>query len=403
MGNVSALLALRFLGSKKSHGAVSAVTAVSVIGVAVATAAIICVLSVFNGFRDVLYERLDSLTPDVTVMPNAGKSVADGDSLCEAVRKVSGVDIATPVVEDQALILYNSHEMPVKLRGVDMDTYRRITALDSVMIAGDAAQGVASIGTAVSLGSPQPGDVLTLFAPRREGRINLANPASSFFTDSIVLGGVYQAKQSEFDKDILIVPLDMAKDLFQYDSEATRVIVKAGKGVNAAELAERVQTQVGPAFKVLDRGRVQSDNSRMVNIEKWVTFLLLFFIVLIAGFNIISTLSMLVLEKDRQLSILSALGLPERRIGHIFGWESFYVTAIGGVAGILLGLGLCLVQQHFGLLKLSGDPSALIYSSYPVRVVWTDIPLALIPLAVIGLLTALTASSYARRLLKSGS
>lgn len=409
--DLTASLALRFLRSKKSHGAVSAVAIVSIVGVAIATAAIVCVLSVFNGFREVLTSKLDTLTPDVVVRPLRGKTISDGDSLAAALKKVSGVKEAVPMVEDQALALWNSREMPVTLRGVDVDAYRRMTLLDSLVIAEEPAtmraiaeqsglpttEAVASVGMVVGIGEPRPGESMMIFAPRRVGRVNLANPVSSFLVDSVRLTQVYEAKRSDFDRDLLIVPIQTARDLFQYDAEASSVIVKGEKGEDSQSLALRVGEAAGPQFVALDRMQSQQDSFRMVNVEKWVTFLLLIFILLIAGFNIVSTLSMLVIEKDRQLGILHALGLSRRGVGRVFAWESFFVTAVGGVAGIVLGVGLCMLQERYGLIRLDGDPTTLILPSYPVKVELTDLLLTLVPIAAIGALTALSASAFARR------
>lgn len=405
---LDALLALRFLRSKKSHGAVSAVAGVSIAGVAVATAAIVCVLSVFNGFRETLTDKLDALTPDITVTPAGGKTIHDGDSLARVLRALPGVKAALPVVEDQALALYEGSEMPVRLKGIDIDAYRSVTALDSLTVApaaagdratypGERGRAIASIGTAVGLGSPAPGDSLLIFAPKRYGRLNPANPLASFLTDSVRLAAVYEAQQNDFDKNTLIVPVEVARDIFQYDSEATGIEVTALPGADLDRLRGDVEKAAGSGLKVKDRLESHETNFRMVKIEKWVTYLLLFFILIVAGFNIISTMSMLVLEKQRQLHTLRALGLSSRRIGGVFAWESFYVALTGGVAGIISGLALCLVQQEFGLLKFSGDRSDLILASYPVKVLPIDLLWALLPVLAIGAMTALSAASFAQR------
>lgn len=401
---LTASLAWRFLRSKKSHGAVSAVAAVAVAGVAVATAAIVCVLSVFNGFKEVLTDKLDSLTPDVTVTAVSGRPITDGDSLLEVVKKVPGVAFATQTVSDQALSISNGAEMPIRLKGVDYEEYRRVVNIDSLIITGTSdgkkpagKWGIPSIGTAFGLGNVQPGENILVFTPRRYGRVNMSNPANAFLTDSVTVAGVFEAKQNDFDKDMLIVPAEIARELFQYDMEATAIEVRAQKGLDASELSDRIEKTVGPQFSVLDRLESHRSNFKMVNIEKWVTYLLLFFIVIIAGFNIISTLSMLVLEKERQLSTLRSMGLSPRSIGSVFAWESFYVALLGGGTGIVLGVSLCLLQQHFGFIKLGGDPTTLILASYPVKVIPSDIIATLVPIAVIGGITALSASGFARK------
>ncbi len=395
-------IAWRYLRAPKSHSAVSAISIISVVGVAVATAAIICVLSVFNGFRSILTDKLDILAPDVAVSPAEGKTFSDGDSLATVIASLPGVEMAVPAVVDNALAIVDAREMPVILRGVDMQRYPEITGIDSIVTGGHilSALGkndvIASVGVARQLGFYN-GDVpMLIFAPRREGRVNLANPISSFLTDSVNVADIFQAMQNDYDEKTVICDISTARDLFQYDTEATVVEVRTLPGADFRKVAEEIRTRLGPGVVVKDRLQQQEINFRMVEIEKWVSFLLLIFILLIASFNIISTLCMLVLEKVQSMSTFSALGMSKRQIGSVFWWESVYVTLIGGVSGILFGLMLCLLQQYFGIIRLGGDLASLVIQAYPVKVIWSDIAIALLPVVAIGLGTAFTASAFAR-------
>ncbi len=396
-------IAWRYVRARRSRSAVKGISTVAVAGVAVATAAIVCVLSVFNGFRVVLAGKLDILSPDVLVRPAEGKVFADGDSLAAVVGAIPGVEVATATITDNALALSGTREMPVTLRGVDPDLYRRVTSADSILLEGgrwlrgDSGEAVASIGTAAQLGVYSPGVNVLLFAPRREGRVNLANPISSFITDSVTVSAIYQAEQSEYDQNTVICDISTARDLFQYEAEASSVEVRAAEGIDVTGLASDIRDRLGEGYVVKDRLQQQEMNFRMISIEKWVTFLLLFFILVIASFNIISTMSMVVLEKQKSMSTLRALGMSRRDIGAVFRWQSLYVSFAGGMAGIVLGLILCLLQQHFGLIRLGGDPDSMIVRSYPVVVIWSDVLVALLPVAVIGILTAGVTSRYARR------
>lgn len=404
--SLTSKIAWRYLWKKKSHGAISAIAIISITGVAVATAAIICVFSVFNGFRDILISQNDKILPDVEITPAKGKVIADGDSLAAAVAELPGVESASPVVADQALAIYEGAEMPVMLRGIIPEDFRRICAMDSMIIDGrplpaDAIDnepplGVITTGVAISLKNYYPGSGIFLFAPRREGRINPANPLSSFFTDSIHVAGILETRQNDIDINSVYVPIELARGLFQYESQATSVIIKGKNGGDPAALAKAISAKIGNNFEVKDRARQQEINFRMVNVEKWVTGLLLTFILLIASFNIISTLTMFVLEKRHSISALRAMGLSRRRIGNIFGWESMYVTVIGAGIGILLGISLCLLQENFGLIKMHGDAAEAILRNYPVVIQWSDVPIVLIPILIIGIFTALTAASFAR-------
>ncbi len=397
-----ARIAWRYLRAPKSHSAVSAISIISVVGVAVATAAIICVLSVFNGFRMILTDKLDILSPDIVATPASGKVFVDGDSVAEAIAQVDGVEMAVATVVDNALAIVNSREMPVTLRGVDMKRYPLITRIDSIMTGGVQLSSLsendvaASVGVARQLGF-YTGDIpMFIFAPRREGRVNLSNPISSFLTDSVTVADIFQAMQSDYDENTVICDIATARYLFQYDTEASAIEVKACPGTNLETLSKDISRKLGGSAVVKDRYRQQDVNFRMVEIEKWVTFLLLIFILIIASFNIISTLCMLVLEKQQSMATLSALGMSRRKIGAVFWWESIYVTLLGGLAGIIIGLILCLLQQHFGLIRLGGDPATLVIQAYPVKVEWSDVAIAMLPVGLIGIACATIASAFAK-------
>lgn len=401
-----ASIAWRYLRNNRSHGAVRTIAAISIAGVAIATAAILCVLSVFNGFKEILTDRNDLILPDVEITPRSGKVIANADSVAETLRANREVAEATPMVEDQALAIFNTREMPVMLRGVDFEALKRITKIDSIMLGEepvpaspldfDPPAGLISPGVASRLGSYSPSDRIFLFAPRREGRINIANPAMSFFQDSITAIGVFESRRNEMDANSVFVPIEVARGLLQYDTEATSIVAKCTPDTDPATLAGNLRISLGRDYVVKDRAQIQEISFRMVNIEKWITALLLFFILIIASFNIISTMTMIVLEKRGSISVLRAMGMRSRQIGRVFAWESFYITSIGAIAGILLGTALCLLQEHFGLIKIGGDETRMIMQDYPVRLLARDILPVGAAVMLTGLLTSLTASSFAR-------
>lgn len=403
----TAAIAWRYLISKKSHGAVGTISTVSVCAMAVATAAIICVLSVFNGFRQIIASKLDTLSPDIMITPAQGKVFGNATGLCDSVAVMPEVALATPTLSDNALVICNSQEMPVTLKGVIPGQYARITQIRNMIPDGfgsyideqatdlSAAPAVFAVGVASRL-QAYPDFGALVFAPRRNGRVNLANPGASFLSDSLVVTGVYRTDQSQYDEDGVIVPLDIVRSLLQYDDEASAIEIKLKPGINAEKAVSEISSRIGPKYVVRDRLRQQEMNFRMISIEKWVSFLLLGFILVIAGFNIISSLSMLVLEKESETSTLAALGLSRKRIGRIFAWESIYVSAAGGIAGVILGLTLCLLQQEFGIIRLGGDPTANILEAYPVQVKALDILVTLAPVMAIGLITAVITAAFAR-------
>lgn len=428
MSGLTRWIARRYLRSKKSHGAVSAIATVSVAGVAIATAAVVCVLSVFNGFREALTEKFDVMAPDVVVQPVKGKVLPRPDSLLAVIETTEGVAEVMPVVTDKALALFSGRELPVTLKGADPSKMKTTTGVESTILPGGKMPAdfyqempefeyiedyeeymantpmpevLASIGVSSRMGGLFTGDRLLLFAPRREGRYNPANPAASFVTDSVDVSGIFETKQREYDEDMLIVPIGLARHLFQYgDDEVTAMELRVAPGYRSADVKKAVAAALGSEFIVKDRAELQEVNFRMINIEKWVSFLLLAFILMIAGFNIISTMTMLVLEKNRQIGVMNALGMNRGRIGGIFSHESVIVSLLGGVIGVALGVLLCWLQQEFGLIRLAGDPSKLLLAVYPVKLIWTDVLLAFVPCVVLGLLTALIAGAFAKQRVK---
>lgn len=399
---------MRFLGGKKSHSAVNAIAIVSVVGVAVATAAVICVLSVFNGFQSVLSGRLDTLAPDLMVAPAEGKTIANGDSLALAIGKIEGVSIATPTLTDNALGFYNGRETPVTLKGVVPKEYSKVTSIDSLLLAGgvplwksDADNpSLISVGVAYKLSLFNEGDVFNVFAPKRLGRFNPANPAAAFVMDSLYVADIFQALQEEYDENTIFTDISLVRDLLLYDQEATAIEIKAKPGMDISVLSERVEKSVGNGYVVKDRLQQQEINFRMVQIEKWMTFLLLFFILIIASFNIVSTISMLVLEKTDTLRTMSAIGMSRRGISRVFMWESVLVSLIGALAGIVIGSLLCLLQQKYGFITIANGGIEAEPIPYPVRLEASDILITLLPISLITLLCSLVASSFAKSRLK---
>ena len=397
-------IALRYLVSKKTHNAVNIISVISTGGIIVATAALICVLSVFNGFQDMIMGRLALLDPEIAVTPARGKAIADADSVLAAVSRVPGVQVAMPVVEDHVLAVFADFQMPLRIKGVP-DDYNRMTDIDSVIVDGEfmlhdavSPYAVVGAGPAMTL-NVRPGylRMLRLYAPRRQGKVNLSNPTGAFLTDSVFTAGVFQSHQSAYDADLIYVPLDMARRLLDYEGMATQVELRLTPGADTRAVAEGVRAVLGTSYVVSDRLMQQKEAYQLVNIEKWMAFLLMAFILLIATFNVISTLSLLIIEKDESIGTLRSLGATDSQITRIFIIEGWLITLAGAVAGIILGLLLCLGQQHFGWLTVGGNASMQIVHAYPVVVRAADIVLAFLLVCAIGLLTALVTTVTVRR------
>ena len=400
-------IAWRYLVSKKGHQAVNIISIVAVCGVVVATAALICVLSVFNGFRGLIMGKLAMLDPEVAITATMGKTVSDADSVIDVVTAIPGVERAIPVIEDQALAIYAQMQMPVRLKGVP-DDYNTMNGMDSVIVDGEwklrdqvSRFAVAGAGPAVRLMvRPEFVGMVRLYAPQRQGRVNVANPMGAFRQDSVFVSGIFQLQQNSYDADLIFVPLDMARELFDYESEATQIEVKLAAGAREQQVMETISHALGGGYQVKNRLMQQREAYRLVNIEKWMAFLLLAFILVIATFNVISTLSLLIIEKDDSIATLRALGANDRQISRIFVLQGWLITLVGAVTGVVIGLVLCLCQQQFGWLRLSGDPTNMIISAYPVEVQWTDVLVTLALVAAVGLLTSMVTALIMRRRLR---
>lgn len=399
-------IASRYLLSKKAHNAVNIITLVATLGVVITTAALVVVLSVYNGFYGVIQDKLAKLDPPIAVAPVHGKTIASADSLISAFKQIPQVETAMPVLEDQALAVFADFQMPLRVKGVPVD-YHRLTAIDSVIVDGEpvlrdevASYAIVGVGPAVTL-RLRAGSIrmLQLYVPEREATVNPANPVDAFYNDSLFVSAVFQVQQNSYDNDLIYVPLDFARNLFNRGDEASQIEVKLKPGSNEEQVMARLQAVAGDRCTVKNRMMQQAEAFRLVNIEKWMTFLLLAFIMLIAAFNIISTLALLIIEKDDSIKTLSFLGADKKLITRVFVAEGWLITMTGAVAGIVLGLALSLGQQHFGWLKINADPTQLIVSAYPVAVVWTDVAVVLALVALVALATsAVTAWTMHRRL-----
>ena len=401
-------IAWRYMVSKKGHQAVNIISIVAVCGVVVATAALICVLSVFNGFRGLIMGKLAMLDPQIAITATVGKTVNDADSVITVVSDIPGVERAVPVIEDQALAIYAQLQMPVRLKGVP-DDYNAMNGMDSVIVDGVwklrdqvSRYAVAGAGPAVRLCvRPDFIGMVRLYAPQRQGRVNLANPMGAFRQDSLFVSGIFQLQQNSYDADLIYVPLDVAQMLFDYETEATQIEVKLAPGADEGQVMNGITQALGSGYQVKNRLMQQREAYRLVNIEKWMAFLLLAFILVIATFNVISTLSLLIIEKDESIATLRALGANDSQISRIFVLQGWLFTLVGAVTGVVIGLLLCLCQQQFGLLRLSGDPANMIINAYPVEVQWTDVLVTLALVAAVGLLTSMVTALIMRRRLRN--
>ena len=404
MNNFTLKIALRYLKSKKTHNAVNIISIVAMCGVVVTTAAMVCVLSVFNGFSSLIGSKLAKLDPPIMVNAASGKAISNADSLVAAIASIDGVEMALPTISDHALAVYDGMQMPVLVKGVP-DGYEHLTGINDVIIdgnytldSGSLHHAVLSVGVALQLRA-RPGFVegVRILAPKRIGNINLANPAGAFRADTMQIAGVYQVEQSDYDRDMIYVPIEAARFLFNYPTEATSIEISPSQGADEAHVMDAISSIIGDGYTVKDRLMQQAYAYRMVNIEKWVTFLLLGFIMVIATFNVIGTLSLLIIEKDASIATFRNMGATNKQITRIFITEGWLISLVGAVAGIAIGLILCWAQQTFGLIELQGATELLVVKQYPVEVQMTDLVVVFAAVAVVGLLTSMATSIVMRR------
>ena len=390
-------IALRYLFSRKSHSAVNIISFVSMAGVAVATAAMVCVLSVFNGFSDLAAGRFSKLDPELKVVPVAGKVMAEADSMVQQIKAIEGVAHAVAMLEEQALAVFEGHQSGVRVLGVDAG-WENTADLPAIVIDGgwigseeDLPAAMLAVGPAVTLGArPNLEWPMSLYVPRRIGRINPANPLSAFRSDSLYVSGVFQTNQQDMDRDLVVVPIQRLRQLLDYeDSEASAIAVTLAPGANGGKVAKAIAQRFGTDVRVLDRYSQEEATYKMIEIEKWISFLMLAFILIIASFNIVSTLSMLIIEKDNSIFILRAMGCTNRAVNAIFVVEGWLVSFFGAIIGLIIGIALTLAQQYGEFIQLGGNHAQMSVTAYPVRLSLADLPEVFAVVMLIGILTGL--------------
>lgn len=394
--NLPLHIARRYLFAKKSHNAINIISMISVCGITVATMALVCALSVFNGFTDVVAKTFSAFDPELQIVPAQGKVFDSTNEKIKQIKKLPEIAFTAEELEENALIKFADRQEPIILKGVSPE-FEHLASIDKLIIdghfslrEGDIDNGVIGAGLAMFLGV-RAGfiDPVELYVPKRNERINLANPATAFTQSEAYIRGVFALNQQKYDDQMLIVSIDLARELLRYENEISSLDIKVKDGVSVDKVHSEIKSILGSDFIIKNRFEQQEDLYRMVNIEKWVTFLILSIILLIAVFNIVGSLTMLIIEKDEDIRILKSLGGNNKFITKIFLFEGWLITLVGAFAGLVLGLVICLLQQHFGLLKLGSTPGAFVIDAYPVSVQFLDIVLIFVTVNLIGFLAVL--------------
>lgn len=402
-------IARRYLFSKKSTNAINVISGISVVGVAVASMALVVTLSVFNGFHDMVASFFTQLDPQLKITPATGKTAASNDSTLMRIRQLDEVAVATDVLEDQALAVYGDRQQMVTIKGVD-DNYDKLTHIrqilegdgDYALHAADMNYGILGLGVAYQLGIGYTyREPLKIYAPRREGQINMANLQDGFVEDELYSPGVlFSIKQGKYDKRYIITAIQFTRHLFDRDGELTSLELRLKPGSNFERMKAQIQEMAGTRFVVRDRYEQQEDTFRIMKVEKLMAYIFLTFILVIACFNIIGSLSMLMIDKRNDVVTLRNLGASDRQIIRIFLFEGRMISAIGAVIGIAIGLLLCLLQQQFGLIGLGSTEGSFVVDAYPVSVHPWDIVIVFFTVLAVGFLSVWYPVHYfAKRLL----
>ena len=389
-------IARRYLFSKKSTHAINVISLISVLGVAVATMALVVVLSGFNGFSDLVASFFTNFDPQLKIEATKGKAMPADDPLLVKVKHLPGVEVATECVQDQALAVYHDKQAMVTVKGVE-DNFDSLTHISNILYGdGDFTlhvanlqYGVIGIRLAQDLGTGVTWqDYLQIYAPQREGQYDASNPTNAFVKDSLVSpGALFQVKQSKYDQGYVITSIDFARRIFNRQGEITSLELRMKPGVDIDNAKEEIQAILGDKYKVLDRYEQQADTFNIMHIEKLFAYVFLTFILMVACFNIIGSLSMLIIDKKNDVITLRNLGATDGQIRRIFLFEGRMISAAGAVIGIVLGLILCWLQQTYELVQLGDQAGNFVVNAYPISVHPEDILLIFLTVILVGWLS----------------
>ena len=391
--NYRLFIARRYLFSRKSHHAINIISGISVAGVAIATMAMVCTLSVFNGFRDLVAGLFTAFDPQLRVTLTEGTSVSQDDEALQRLRRHPDVKVYTPVMEGQALVVQDRRQQVVTVMGV-ADNFPEQASINNILY-GDGSfclhadvleYGVLGLRLAARLGlSASFPDPLQVYAPKRGERVNMANPLSSFNHDELQSPGVvFNVQQSRYDDNYIITSLGFAQRLFDQRGRITSVELRLRDGVSLSSAKRELRQLLGSRFQVQDRFEQQADVFRIMRIEKLISFVFLTFILLIACFNIIGSLSMLMIDKRQDVRTLRSLGATDGQVCDIFMLEGRMISLAGAAVGLLLGLALCWLQQEFGLISMGSSAGSFIVEAYPVSVHVGDLVIVFLTVLVVG-------------------
>ena len=407
--NFELYVARRYLFSKKSTNVINIISGISVVGVAVATTALIVTLSVFNGFSDLVASFFTAFDPQLKIQPTEGKTAPADDPVLTELRQLPQVAVATESVEDQALLVYGGKQAMVTIKGVD-DNFGQLTHIRDILFgdgtfelhAADLQYGIPGMRLAYQMGMGYYfNEPMKIYAPRREGQLDLTDPADGFVEDELWSPGmVFEVNQGKYDKGYILTSVGFARRLFHQQGMLSSLEVRLKPGSDFERVKAEMRRICGHRYTVLDRYEQQDDTFRIMKVEKLIGYIFLTFILMVACFNIIGSLSMLIIDKKDDVVTLRNLGATDRQVTRIFLFEGRMISAIGAVVGIAVGLLLCWLQQQFGLVALGSSTGSFVVNAYPVSVHPEDIVLIFCTVLLVGFLAVWYPVRYfSRRLL----
>jgi len=391
--NFPFFIASRYLISKKSRNIINLISGVSVAGITVGTMALIIVLSIFNGLDSLIKSLFSSFDPEIKITLTEGKTFSIDNEQFNQVRSDPGTAVFTEVVEENAMIDYRKRQAIVTIKGVS-DNFSKLTGIDSLMVEGsfqlwenDRPLGVIGYELAAQLSVGLTFfDPLYIYVPRQTSGMIL-NPANAFNKDYIFPGGIFSVQQ-EYDAKYLLIPLDFARDLLNYKDVVTSVELKISEQEDIGSARDRIAGILGPAFKVQTQYEQHQAFYQVMASEKWIIFLILGFILIIASFNTTSTLTLLVLEKKSNMHLLQSMGTLPKTLRRIFQIEGLLITAIGILLGLILGSLFCWAQMKFGIIRFPAGGSFIV-DIYPLKLIFTDVLLVILLVGFIGLMASI--------------
>ena len=406
--NFPFFIAKRYLFSKKSHNAINVISAISVCGVALATLAMVCTLSVFNGFQDMVATFFTAFDPQIKITSVKGKVFDGSEPVFAEIRTMPEVAVYSESVEDNAMVQYKGRQAMAVIKGVE-DNFDKLTPIDSILFgrgelilhdevvdyAIPGLQLLSTLGTGIRFLDP-----LEIYAPKRGSRINMSNPMSSFVSDQLFSSGLaFTVNQEKYDASYIITSIGFARRLFQYTNEVSAVNLRLTPDADENTVIKKLKEKLGDDFRVQNRYEQQADTFRIMEIEKLISYIFLTFILMIACFNVIGSLSMLIIDKKNDVQTLRNLGASDSQIVRIFLFEGRMISFIGAVSGVIIGLVLCLIQQEYGIISL-GTAGSFIVDAYPVSVHAWDVVLVFATVLIVGFISVWYPVRYlSRRLL----